>query len=222
MKQSLFKRVFWVVLDGVGAGELPDADQYHDIGSNTLGNLSKAYAEKIGRPLHLPHLQTLGIGNLTPMEGIAPCSTGQGTGAFGRAQERSQGKDTTSGHWEMAGLVVEEAFQTFPNGFPKEIVQRWMHENHLQGVLGNKAASGTEIIEELGVEHFRTGQPILYTSADSMWQVAAHEESFGLERLYRVCESAREICDELNIGRVIARPFIGNPADGKPFTRTYN
>ena len=156
------------------------------------------------------------------MQGLHPLSHGEGEGAHGKAIELSKGKDTTSGHWEMAGLVLTKPFITFENGFSQEIVQRWVKENNLPGVLGNKSASGTTIIEELGLEHMRTGKPILYTSADSVWQVAAHEESFGLDRLYQVCKSARKICDELQVGRVIARPFIGNPAKGIPFTRTYN
>lgn len=209
-----FDRVIWIVLDGVGAGELPDAQQYGDSGSNTLGNIARK------RKLNLPHLGAMGIGNITPMEGIAPVQKGKGEGAYGRAKELSRGKDTTSGHWEMAGLVVSKAFKTFPNGFSEDVVERWCRENNLSGVLGNKPASGTEIIVELGEEHMRTGKPILYTSADSVWQVAAHEESFGLQRLYEVCKSARKICDELGVGRVIARPFIGtNKSD---FKRTYN
>jgi phosphopentomutase len=122
----------------------------------------------------------------------------------------------------MAGIVIKKSFATFPAGFPQDIINRWTKENNLPGVLGNKTASGTEIIEELGLEHIRTGKPILYTSADSVWQVAAHEETFGLDRLYSVCKSARKICDEMQISRVIARPFIGNPTQGKPFQRTYN
>jgi len=163
-----------------------------------------------------------GIGNITSIEGVPPCSTGNGEGAFGRATEQSKGKDTTSGHWEMAGLVVQKAFRTYPKGFPQELIDRWAKENNLPGVLGNKPASGTDILLELGAEHMRTGKPILYTSADSVWQVAAHEESFGLDRLYSICKSARKICDEIQLGRVIARPFIGNPDQGKPFQRTYN
>lgn len=217
-----FNRVIWVILDGVGAGELPDAASYGDSGSNTLGNLSRALPEKIGRTLQLPHLEEWGIGNITPMHGIPSRNTGKGEGAFGRAKEKSNGKDTTSGHWEMAGLVVEKPFITFTQGFPIEVVDRWIKENNLPGVLGNKSASGTEIIEELGEEHLRTGKPILYTSADSVWQVAAHEEAFGLNRLYDICKSARKICDELQVGRVIARPFIGNPKTGTPFQRTYH
>lgn len=211
-----FDRVIWIVLDGVGAGELPDAQAYGDAGSNTLGNLSRK------RKLSLPNLGKMGIGNITSIEGVPALNAGLGEGAYGRASELSRGKDTTSGHWEMAGIVVSKAFATFPNGFSAEIVDRWCRENQLPGVLGNKSASGTEIIEELGREHLRTGKPILYTSADSVWQVAAHEEAFGLERLYKVCKSARKICDELQISRVIARPFVGDPDKGVPFKRTYH
>ena len=216
------KRVIWIVLDGVGAGELPDASAYGDQGSNTLGNLSRSFVKKTGSKLHLPNLEAWGIGNITSMEGVAPQAAGKGFGAYGKAAELSRGKDTTSGHWEMAGLVVDHAFATFPQGFPKEWVDQWCQENNLPGVLGNKTASGTEIIDELGEEHVRTGKPILYTSADSVWQVAAHEEAFGLDRLYKICKSARKLCDEKGIGRVIARPFIGNPSKGIPFKRTYN
>jgi len=217
---SLFERVIWIVLDGVGVGALPDAADYQDEGSNTLGNLSHAFFQKVGRPLRLPHLEAWGLGNITPMKGISAQLTREG--AFGRALELSGGKDTTSGHWEMAGLILKQPFATYPNGFSKEVVDRWISENQLPGILGNKASSGTQIISELGEEHLITGKPILYTSADSVWQVAAHEEAFGLEKLYSICQSARKICNELQIGRVIARPFIGNPAQGKPFQRTYH
>ncbi len=220
--KAAFKRVIWVVLDGVGAGELPDAPNYGDIGSNTLGNLAREFPKKVGRKLSLPNLQKLGIGNITPMEGVPPIAPQQGMGAFGKARELSSGKDTTSGHWEMAGLVVEKPFLTYPTGFTAEIVDRWVKECGLPGVLGNKAASGTEIIEELGREHIASGKPILYTSADSVWQIAAHEESFGLQRLYDISKAARKICDELGISRVIARPFVGDPSKGIPFKRTYN
>jgi phosphopentomutase len=220
---TTFDRVVWVILDGVGAGELPDAQVYGDRGSNTLGNLSRQYKERTGRTMKLPNLEKLGLGNITPMEGGATQTAASGKkGAYGRAIERSLGKDTTSGHWEMAGLIVSKAFATFPNGFSAEVVDRWCKENNLPGVLGNKTASGTEIIEELGEEHMRTGKPILYTSADSVWQIAAHEDSFGLERLYKISKSARVLCDELQISRVIARPFVGNPKEGTPFKRTYN
>ncbi len=212
-------RVIIIVLDGVGAGELPDAHAYGDQTSNTLGNLARAYQKKTGHSLQLPELEKWGIGQITPMAGVKPTQT---EAARGKATEQSRGKDTTSGHWEMAGLIVNQPFATYPQGFPAEIVDRWVRENNLPGVLGNKAASGTEIIEELGLEHLKTGKPILYTSADSVWQVAAHEESFGLQRLYDICKSARRIGDELGLGRIIARPFIGNPTQGKPFRRTYN
>ncbi|MBI2712618.1 MAG: phosphopentomutase [Bdellovibrio sp.] len=216
------KRVIWIVLDGVGAGELPDAATYGDQGSDTLGNLSRSFLKQLGRPLSLPNLQNWGLGNITPMEGLPPLKNGEGIGAFGRAAELSRGKDTTSGHWEMAGLVLEKPFATYPNGFSDEVVNRWIQENHLPGVLGNCTASGTEIIDRFGAEHIRTGKPILYTSADSVWQVAAHEETFGLDRLYQVCKSARLICNDLQVGRVIARPFVGNPEKGQPFKRTYH
>jgi phosphopentomutase len=217
-----FDRVILVVLDGVGAGELPDAKEYADLGSNTLGNLARVLKEKTGRTLTLPNLARLGIGNITSITGVAPLSAGQGAGAYGKARELSNGKDTTSGHWEMAGLVVDKPFQTYPNGFSDEIIARWVKENNLPGILGNKAASGTEIIEELGREHLATGKPIVYTSADSVWQIAAHEEFFGLDRLYAISKAARKICDEMGISRVIARPFVGNPDKGVPFKRTYN
>lgn len=220
--KTKFDRVILVVLDGVGAGELPDAGSYSDTGSNTLGNLAREFTKKTGKTLSLPHLEKLGIGNITSISGVPARKPGAGMGAYGKARELSRGKDTTSGHWEMAGLVVDRAFETFPNGFTDEIVSRWVKECGLPGVLGNKAASGTEIIEELGAEHVRTGKPILYTSADSVWQIAAHEESFGLERLYQISKVARKICDELGISRVIARPFVGDPTKGIPFKRTYN
>jgi phosphopentomutase len=211
-------RVIVVVLDGVGAGELPDAPRYGDAGSDTLGNLSREFKKRKGRTLTLPNLESWGLGRLTSIEGVSAAQAREG--GSGRAAEQSSGKDTTSGHWEMAGLVVQKPFVTFPEGFPKPIVDRWVKENGLAGVLGNKAASGTEIIKELGEEHVRTGKPILYTSADSVWQVAAHEEAFGLERLYKICKSARTICDALQIGRVIARPFVGKSA--ADFKRTYH
>ncbi len=219
---SKFDRVILVVLDGVGAGELPDAKSYADLGSNTLGNLARVLTEKTGRTLKIPNLARLGVGNITAINGVPPLRAGEGTGAFGKARELSNGKDTTSGHWEMAGLVVKTPFQTYPNGFSAEILGRWVKECGLPGVLGNKAASGTEIIEELGREHLATGKPIVYTSGDSVWQIAAHEEAFGLERLYTISKAARKICDEMGISRVIARPFVGNPDQGIPFKRTYN
>lgn len=217
-----FKRVLWVVLDGVGAGEMPDSAAFGDTGADSLKNTARVLKEKYSRTLNIPNLQQLGIGNLTEIEGVPPLQPGEGQGAFGKAAEASLGKDTSTGHWEMVGLHITEPFVTFPDGFPKEIVERWVNENQLPGVLGNHSASGTEIIAQLGEEHLKTGKPILYTSADSVWQVAAHEEAFGLQKLYSICESARVICDELGISRVIARPFIGNPEKGTPFERTYH
>lgn len=216
---SAFKRVFWVVLDGVGVGAMPDAASFNDLGADTLGNLAAK------RALKLPHLQRLGLGGLTSIAGVPALADDarlKGRAFFAKAAELSRGKDTTSGHWEMAGIVTEKPMATFPNGFPLDAVARWVLENKLPGVLGNCAASGTEIIERLGAEHMATGKPILYTSADSVWQVAAHEKAFGLQKLYKICKSARTICDELGIGRVIARPFVGDPSKGKPFSRTYN
>lgn len=231
MALANFKRVIWLVMDGVGAGELPDARAYGDAGSNTLGNLARAFRQQAGRTLRLPHLEALGLGAITPMEGVAthlaPAQQAErlgrsGVSFWGRAAERSEGKDTTSGHWEMAGLVVDRAFATYPDGFPTEVIARWVAENGLPGVLCNQAMSGTTVLERFGDEHVRSLKPILYTSADSVWQVAAHEQAFGLERLYSICESARRICDELGIGRVIARPFVGDPARGEPYQRTYH
>jgi len=221
LSSAPFDRVVWVVLDGVGGGALPDAALFGDHGSSTLGNLSRAFHKSQGRDLALPNLAGLGLGRITVMQGVGTQGVRRGT-AYGKALEQSCGKDTSSGHWEMGGVIVLKPFATFPDGFPSEVVNRWIKENNLPGILGNKAASGTEILVELGEEHVRTGKPILYTSADSVWQVAAHEETFGLERLYQICKSARVICDELQIGRVIARPFVGNPSQGQPFKRTYH
>ena len=214
------KRVFWIVLDGMGVGESPDAKDFGDQGSNTLSNLARATLETRGTPIQIPNLMRLGVHQITPIEKAA--LPDEVVGAYGRAQEKSQGKDTTSGHWEMAGLPVSQAFPVYESGFPQELIDQWVRENDLPGILGNCAASGTEILDRLGPEHLRTGKPILYTSADSVWQVAAHEETFGLERLYQICKSARKIVDSINLGRVIARPFVGNPEKGIPFKRTYN
>lgn len=215
MSSASLKRAVLIVLDGVGAGELPDADKYGDPGSDTLGHISQKYPQ-----LRLPNLARWGIGNLTNMPTVQRLAPEHCIASFGRCGELSTGKDTTSGHWEMAGVVVDQPFATFPSGFPANIVERWVEENNLPGVLGNCTASGTEIIKQLGEEHVRTGKPILYTSADSVWQIAAHEEAFGLERLYEISKSARKICDELQISRVIARPFVGRMATD--FKRTHH
>jgi phosphopentomutase len=208
---SAFRRVIWIVLDSVGIGAMPDAAEYGDEGSDTLGNLSRA------RPLRLPNLARLGLGNIHPIENVEPAARPEG--AYGKAALRSPGKDTATGHWEMAGILLETGFPTYPNGFPPEIIRRF--ENAVgRKILGNYAASGTEIIKELGEEHLRTGSPIVYTSADSVFQIAAHEEVIPLEELYRMCRAAREILEGPHrVGRVIARPFVGSPGN---FRRTAN
>ncbi|HWA98176.1 MAG TPA: phosphopentomutase, partial [Pirellulales bacterium] len=208
-------RVFVIVLDGVGCGAAPDAAEYGDVGSNTLGHVAANYPN-----LKLPNLARWGLGHTTPMANVPALPADECVASFGRCRERAVGKDTTSGHWEMAGVVLTKPFATFPDGFPQPVVDRWVRETRLPGVLGNCAASGTEIITRLGAEHLATGKPILYTSADSVWQVAAHEAAFGLDRLYEICKIARRIGDELQIGRIIARPFVGSgPAD---FKRTHH
>lgn len=199
----LVKRIFLVVLDGVGVGELPDAPDYGDQGSNTLGNLSKAVGG-----MTLPFLEQAGLGKLTEIQGVAADTIG---GVYGKMAEVSPGKDTTTGHWEMAGLILPNPFPVYPNGFPAEIIEKFKAETG-RGVLGNKSASGTKIIDEFGPEHLRTGSLIVYTSADSVFQIAAHEELVPLEELYRDCEIARRILQgEHGVGRVIARPFLGKP-----------
>jgi len=204
-------RVILIVMDSVGCGEAPDAAKYGDTGANTIGHV----ADSVGGA-DLPVLQKLGFGNLTDIDGMAP--TDATNGAYGKCREVSAGKDTSTGHWEMAGLKIDTPFPVFPNGFPDEIIKPFS-ERTGRGVLGNKPASGTVIIEELGPEHMRTGALIVYTSADSVFQIAAHEDVVPLDELYRDCEIARDILDEYNVGRVIARPFIGKPGS---FERTYN
>ena len=201
---------FVIVLDGVGIGELPDAHKYNDQGSNTLVNIAKA----IGG-LKLKNLETLGLGNIETIQGIEKVS--QPLASFGKMDEISQGKDSTTGHWELAGLHVKTEFSYFPNGFDDEIVQRFLFETGCKGILGNKPASGTEIIEQYGIEHISTGYPIIYTSADSVFQIAAHEEIIPLDKLYEICSITREkvLKFPLQVGRVIARPFIGKPGSLK-------
>src|SRR5947209_6222866 len=206
-----FDRVVWIVLDSVGIGEMPDAQAYGDVGSDTLGNIARM------RPLRVPNLTGLGLGNIRSIDGITPVASPEGS--FGRCALASPGKDTTTGHWEMVGIHLDEPFPLYPRGFPPEVMREF--ERRIgRGSLGNKPASGTEIIEELGAQHMRTGSPIVYTSADSVFQIAAHEEVIPIWELYRMCETAREILrgpDE--VGRVIARPFTGTPGN---FTRTAN
>ncbi|MDK2793736.1 MAG: phosphopentomutase [Caldanaerobacter sp.] len=207
----MLQRVILIVLDSVGVGELPDAYKFGDEGTNTLGHV----VEKTG--IKLPTMEKLGLGNIIPLKTVAP--NPNAIGAYGKMAEKSAGKDTTTGHWEIAGLIVEKPFPTYPEGFPKEIIEEF--EKRIgRKVLGNKPASGTEIIKELGEEHIKTGYPTVYTSADSVFQIAAHEEVIPLEELYRMCEIAREILKgDHAVGRVIARPFIGSPGN---FVRTAN
>lgn len=208
-----YRRIVCLVADGFGVGAAPDAGEYGDEGSDTLGHI----AQSVGG-LKLPNLEKLGIGNLGTFSGIQPNDSPQAIVA--KLAEKSLGKDTTTGHWEIAGLVTEKPFALFPTGFPKELVDAFVQRAKVAGVLGNKAASGTKIIEELGEEHLRTGKPILYTSGDSVFQIAAHETAFGLKRLYEICAVARELTIPYQIGRVIARPFLGSSA--KDFVRTEN
>lgn len=209
---STFNRVLLIVLDGAGIGAMPDAPEWGDAGSDTLGHILES------RNLNLPNLQRYGLGNVRPLQNVPPLS--QPVGSYGRCALKSNGKDTTTGHWEMAGIILEQAFPLYPNGFPQSILDRFISETGVPGVLGNIPASGTEIIKDLGDEHVKTGKPIVYTSGDSVFQIAAHEEIIPLARLYEICETARRILDgEHKVGRVIARPFLGEP--GK-FYRTEN
>lgn len=204
------KRVALFVLDSVGVGELPDAEKYGDAGSNTLGNTARAVGG-----LKMPNLGRLGLGNIIEVEGVPPAEKPEAS--YGRMAEQSAGKDTTTGHWELAGLILERPFPVYPNGFPPELIKSF-EEKIGRPVLGNKAASGTAIIDELGAKHMETGYPIVYTSADSVFQVAAHEEVIPVEELYAICRIAREmLTGEHAVGRVIARPFVGKPGS---FRRT--
>jgi len=203
-----------IILDGVGIGELPDAHRYGDEGSNTLCNT----ADAVGG-LRLPNLETFGLGNIASIKGVK--SVVSPRASYGKMAEVSKGKDSTTGHWEIAGLVLEKEFPTFPKGFPESLLKKFCDTTGSEGYLGNKTASGTAIIQELGSEHIRTGFPIVYTSADSVFQIAAHEEVIPLQKLYEICEKTRnEVCvDEFAVGRVIARPFVGTEGN---FTRTTN
>ncbi len=205
---------FVIVLDGVGIGELPDAHEYYDEGSNTICNIAKAVGG-----LSLPNLQKLGLGCITSIYGVD--LEEQPQASFGKMKELSRGKDSTTGHWELAGLFVDTEFSYFPKGFDKEIVKKFLDETGCAGILGNKPASGTEIIDELGEKHIQTGYPIIYTSADSVFQIAAHEKIIPLKKLYNICEITRNrvLTEPLRVGRVIARPFVGEPGG---FTRTVN
>jgi phosphopentomutase len=207
-------RVFWIVLDSVGIGELPDAADYGDTGRSTLGHIAES------RPLALPNLVHLGLANISPLAHLQlPASP---VGAYGKGVTHSPGKDTTTGHWEMAGVWLDQAFPVYPHGFPHGLIARF--EKRIgRGTLGNKPASGTEIIKELGEEHVRTGKPIVYTSGDSVFQIAAHEQVISIGELYRMCEIARELLDGPHrVGRVIARPFDGVAPNFKRTTRRHD
>src|SRR5580700_2649726 len=204
-----FERVIWIVLDSVGIGELPDAADYGDVGRDTLGHIARS------RPLRIPNLVRLGLASIKPLDHLAPPA--RPIGNFGKGATVSPGKDTTTGHWEMAGIWLEQAFPVYPHGFPKPLMEEFERQIGRQ-TLGNKPASGTEIIKELGEEHVRTGFPIVYTSGDSVFQIAAHEDVIPIAGLYRMCEVARKLLDGPNrVGRVIARPFTGAPGN---FRRT--
>lgn len=205
-----WQRIVLITLDGVGVGGQPDAAAYGDRGACTLPHV----AEYCGG-LHLPTMEKLGLGRIVPITGVEPVSAP--AALFGRMLERSEGKDTTTGHWELAGLVQDEPFATYPEGFPDAVIDAFAD---LAGVrpLGNIAASGTEILKQLGEEHLRTGRPIVYTSVDSVFQIAVHENILPREGLYALCAGMRKVLDDYHVGRVIARPFVGNSAD--TFERT--
>lgn len=211
---ATLQRVIWIVLDSVGIGALPDAADYGDVGRTTLGHIAES------RSLVLPNLVRLGLANIAPLAHLNAAESP--IGAYGKGATHSPGKDTTTGHWEMAGVWLDQAFPTYPHGFPREIIAEF--ENQIgRETLGNKPASGTEIIKELGEEHVRTGKPIVYTSGDSVFQIAAHEEVIPIEELYRMCEIARKLLDGPNrVGRVIARPFTGAVGNFKRTTRRHD
>ena len=211
MKRGRPRRVFLIVLDSVGIGELPDAEAYGDTGSNTLGNIAQGF------PLAVPALRRLGLERVVALPG--PASGAAPLGAFGRMAEASPGKDSVTGHWELMGLVLDRAFPVFLKGFPPALISEF--ERRIgRATIGNKAASGTAIIDELGPQHMRTGSPIVYTSADSVFQIAAHERVIPIAEQYRICEIAYQLAAlGLGVGRVIARPFVGEPGS---FKRTAN
>lgn len=207
-----FNRITLIVLDGAGIGAMPDAPEWGDAGSDTFGHICES------RQLKLPNLQSLGLGNIRPLNGVAKIE--KPLGSYGKCALKSNGKDTTTGHWEMAGIILERAFPTYPNGFPQTLIDEFVAKTNVPGILGNCPASGTEIIKELGDEHVNTGRPIVYTSGDSVFQIAAHEEIIPLDRLYEICETARGMLrGEHEVGRVIARPFLGKSGE---FFRTEN
>lgn len=208
----MIKRVVLIILDSCGCGGDPDAARYGDRGSDTLGHTATAVGG-----LSLPNLESLGLGNISSIQGVPPTKTPGA--AFGRMQERSVGKDTTTGHWEIAGITTQRPFQVFEQGFPQELIDEFVRATG-RAVIGNKPASGTVILEELGPEQLSSGSWIVYTSADSVFQIAAHEQLIALDELYAACETARRLCDPHRIARIIARPYLGQPGEG--FNRTYN
>jgi phosphopentomutase len=204
-----FNRIFWIVLDSVGIGALPDAADYGDVGRNTLGHIAES------RPLNLSTLEDLGLANIAPLKNLTPAKNPRA--AYGKSATHSAGKDTTTGHWEMAGIWLDQAFPTYPQGFPPEIISEFEKQIGRK-IVGNQPASGTEILKELGEEHVRTGKPIVYTSGDSVFQIATHEDVVPIAELYKMCEIARKMLDGPHkVGRVIARPFTGTAGN---FTRT--
>jgi phosphopentomutase len=211
-KETNIRRVIVIVLDSVGVGWMPDAKDFGDEGADTLGHI----AEHMGG-LRVPYMQEMGLGNIIPIKGVPPVK--KPTAAWGIMMEASGSKDTMAGHWEMMALIVDKPFPTFPDGFPDDMMEKFYRVSGVTRALGNIAISGTTIIAELGEEHMKTGVPIVYTSADSVFQIAAHEEVIPLDKLYKMCEQARKVCDEYQVGRVIARPFVGEKGN---FTRTAN
>jgi phosphopentomutase len=211
---AIFQRVIWIVLDSVGIGELPDAADYGDVGRTTLGHIAES------RALAVPNLVRLGLANISPLAHLTAAVSP--IGAYGKGATHSPGKDTTTGHWEMAGVWLDQAFPTYPHGFPRDVIAEFEKQIG-RGTLGNKPASGTEIIKELGEEHVRTGKPIVYTSGDSVFQIAAHEDVIPIAELYRICEIARRLLDGPNrVGRVIARPFAGTRGHYARATRRHD
>lgn len=210
-KHPLYKRVVLLIMDGCGCGATPDAKQYGDEASNTLGHISRAVPG-----MALPHFTEMGLGNITPMDNVPSIRAPHG--AVGRLRQKSMGKDTTTGHWELCGLVLSTPFPTFPNGFPSDLLKKFEQATNKK-TIGNIAISGTTVLEKYGAHHMRTGDLIVYTSADSVFQIAAHEDVVPVQELYKIGEKARMLCDAYGIGRVIVRPFVGKEGG---FTRTYN
>jgi phosphopentomutase len=214
---ATFDRVILVVLDSVGMGAAPDAKRFGDERSNTLGHIGQ-WCRDNNKVFKLPNLNRWGLGELVNAPGFE--KNPRHVASLASLEEVSPGKDTTTGHWEISGTPLKKEFPVYPKGFPEELMKKWAAENNLPGWILNGVGSGTQVLTDFGLEHMKSGKPIVYTSADSVWQIAAHEETFGLERLYQICKSARVYADQLGLGRVIARPFVGSsPAD---FQRTEN